>query len=177
VVWLHPAGKTREDDVKKFRDAWEDYCTENHMILLMPLAESEDGWKRDEAPFVQEAVKAVLGAYAIDKRRVALHGMGVGGEMAFYLAFHNRDLYRAVATTGAPLAIPPKERSATQPLSFFIVAGGKDPLKDVIKEGQKKLADYKYSAVYKEVKDMGQQYMDAPTLKEVVAWIDALDRL
>jgi S1-C subfamily serine protease/predicted esterase len=177
VVWLHPAGKAREEDVKKFRDAWEDYCSENRMILLMPLAESEDGWKRDEAAFIQEAVKAVLGAYAIDKRRVVLHGMGVGGEMAFYLAFHNRDLYRAVATTGAPLAIPPKERSATQPLSFYIVAGGKDPLKDLIKDGQKKLTDYKYSAVYKEVKDMGQQYMDEATLKEVVRWIDSLDRL
>ena len=97
--------------------------------------------------------------------------------MAFYLAFHNRDLYRAVAVTGAALAIPPKERSATQPLSFYIVAGGKDPLKDLIKDGQKKLADYKYPAVYKEVKDMGQQYMDADTLKEVVRWIDSLDRL
>ncbi len=177
VVWLHPAGKVREDDIKKFEGAWEDYCIDNHLILVMPLAEGEDGWKRDEADFVQEAVKAVEGAYAIDKRRVVLHGMGLGGEMAFYLAFHNRDLYRAVAVTGAALAIQPKERSATQPLSFYIVAGGKDPLKDLIKDGQKKLTDYKYPAVYKEVKDMGQQYMDADTLKEVVRWIDSLDRL
>ncbi len=177
VVWLHPAGKVREDDIKKFEGAWEDYCAENHLILVMPLAESEDGWKRDEAGFVQEAVKAMLAAYSIDKRRVVLHGMGVGGEMAFYLAFHNRDLYRAVATTGATLGIPPKERSVTRPLSFYIVAGGKDPLKDLIKNGEKKLADYKYAAIYKEVKDMGQQYMDAATLKELVRWIDSLDRL
>ncbi|HVS34392.1 MAG TPA: PDZ domain-containing protein, partial [Gemmataceae bacterium] len=104
VIWLHPAGKVREDDLKKLQAAWQDYCAANHLILLMPLAESEDGWKRDEAGFVQEAVKAVTDAYAVDKRRVVLHGMGVGGEMAFYLAFHNRDIYRAVATTGAPLA-------------------------------------------------------------------------
>jgi serine protease Do len=103
--------------------------------------------------------------------------MGVGGEMAYYLAFHNRDLYRAVGTTGAPLANPPKERVATQPLSFYIVAGGKDPLKDLIKDGQKKLADYKYSAVYKEIKDMGQQYLDLPTMKELIRWIDSIDRL
>ena len=177
VVWLHPAGKVREDDVKKLRDAWEDYCADNHMILLAPLSESEDGWKRDEAGFVQQAVKAVMGTYAIDKRRVVLHGMGVGGEMAFYLAFHDRDLYRAVATTGAPLASPPKERSATQPLAFYIVAGEKDPLKDLIKDGQKKLADHKYEAVYREVKNMGQQYFDLPTLKELARWIDSLDRL
>ena len=177
VVWLHPAGKVREDDVKKLRDAWEDYCADNHMILLAPLSESEDGWKRDEAGFVAEAVKAVTGAYVIDKKRVVLHGMGVGGEMAFYLAFHDRDLYRAVATTGAPLASPPKERSANQPLSFFIVAGEKDPVKDLIKDSQKKLADYKYEAVYREIKNMGQQYLDLPTLKELVRWIDSLDRI
>jgi S1-C subfamily serine protease/predicted esterase len=177
VVWLHPAGKVREADVKKFRDAWEDFCADNHLILLAPLSESEDGWKRDEAGFVQEAVKAVTDAYTIDKRRVVLHGMGVGGEMAFYLAFHNRDLYRAVATTGAPLASPPKERSAAQSLSFYIVAGEKDPLKDLIKDGQKKLADYKYAAVFREIKNMGQQYLDLPTLTELVRWIDSLDRL
>ena len=187
VVWLHPAStgkaidpmanKVRDEDVKKLKDAWEDFCTDNHIILLAPLSDGEDGWKRDEAGFVNEAVKAVADAYAVDKRRVVLHGMGVGGEMAFYLAFHNRDLYRAVATTGAPLASPPKERSATQPLSFYIVAGGKDPLKDLIKDGQKKLADYKYTAVYREIKDMGQQYLDLPTLKELVRWIDSLDRL
>ena len=122
-------------------------------------------------------MKAVTAAYAIDKRRVVLHGMGVGGEMAFYLAFHDRDLYRAVATTGAPLASPPKERSATQPLAFYIVAGEKDPLKDLIKDGEKKLADHKYEAVYREIKNMGQQYLDLPTLKELVRWIDSLDRL
>ena len=177
VVWLHPAGKVREADVKKFRDAWEDFCEDNHLIVVAPLAEGEDGWKRDEASFVQEAVKAVLAAYSIDKRRVVLHGMGVGGEMAYYLAFQNRDLYRAVATTGAPLANAPKERQATLPLSFYIVAGGKDPLKDLVKDGQKKLSDYKYSAVFKEIKDMGQQYLDLPTMKELIRWIDSIDRL
>ena len=187
VVWLHPASagkaidptanKVRDEDVKKLTDAWADFCADNHIILLAPLSDGVDGWKRDEAGFVNEAVKAVTDAYAIDKRRIVLHGMGVGGEMAFYLAFHNRELYRAVATTGAPLASPPKERSATQPLSFYIVAGGKDPLKDLIKDGQKKLKDYKYTAVYREIKDMGQQYLDLPTLKELVRWIDSLDRL
>jgi S1-C subfamily serine protease len=177
VVWLHPAGKMREDDFKKLKSAWEGYCTDNRLILLIPAAESEDGWKRDEGGFVQEAVQAITAAYSIDKRRVVLHGMCVGGEMAFYLAFHNRDLYRAVAVTGAALNVPPKERSAAQPLSFYIVAGGKDPLKDLIKDGQKKLADYKYPAIYREVKDMGQQYMDADTLKEMLRWIDSLDRL
>jgi S1-C subfamily serine protease/poly(3-hydroxybutyrate) depolymerase len=177
VVWLHPPGKAKDGDVKAFRDAWEDYCAANHLIVAMPIAENENGWKRTESEFVAETVKAATDTYNIDKRRIVLHGMGVGGEMALYLAFHNRQLYRGVATTGSALTGAPKERVANLPVSFYLVAGGKDPLKDLIKDTAKKLSDFKYAATYKEIKDMGQQYLDEPTLKELVRWIDSLDRI
>jgi predicted esterase len=177
LVWLHPAGKSKEGDIKDLRDVWKEYCEDNHLILVMPAAENENGWKRTEAEFVQECVKAAMNDYNIDKRRVVLHGMGVGGEMALYLAFHDRAMFRGVATTGAPLTGNPKERVANQPLTFYLVAGEKDPLKDAVKDGAKKLADYKYPATYKEIKDMGAQYLDLKTLEEVVRWIDSLDKI
>ena len=70
-----------------------------------------------------------MGQYTTDKQRVIAHGMGVGGKMAYYLGFNERDLIRGVATTGAVLASPAKNNVANQPLAFFLVAGGKDPLK------------------------------------------------
>src|SRR5262249_35913297 len=33
VIWLHPAGKGKEDDVKAFRNTWRDYCSDNHLIV------------------------------------------------------------------------------------------------------------------------------------------------
>jgi S1-C subfamily serine protease/acetyl esterase/lipase len=177
VIWLHPVGKNRKQDVEDFTDTWEDYCKENHLIVVGPKAENENGWVASEAEFVQEAVRNVLANYTIDRRRVVAHGMGVGGQMAFYLGFHARDLVRGVATTGAALTSPPKERLVTEPVSFFLVAGGRDPLAKSVAETRDKLAGHKFPVVYREIPNMGHQYLDARTLDELARWIDSLDRI
>ena len=114
-------------------------------------------------------------------RRVVAHGMGKGGEMAYYLGFHARAVVRGVATVGAVLTSNPKERVAGQPLAFFVVAGGKDPLRDAIADTVKKLLDQKYPVVLREVAEMGHQYIDGgagvPVMDGLVRWIDSLDRL
>jgi predicted esterase len=102
--------------------------------------------------------------------------MGIGGQIAYYLGFHARDLIRGVATTGAVLTNQPKENVAGQRLSFFIVAGGKDPLLQSIAESRNRLAEHKFPVVYHEIPEMGHQYLDSVTLHELVRWIDSLDR-
>jgi S1-C subfamily serine protease len=181
VVWFHPVGKNKDRDVDDFTWVWQPYCEDQHIILVGPKTDNERGWNGGDAEFVQEALKAVTDNYTVDRRRVVAHGMGLGGEMAFYMGFHARNQIRAVATTGANLTSAPKEKLAGQPLAFFLIAGGKDPLRDAIKESRTKLADAKYPAVYREVGAMGHQYPDGeaglPTLRELVRWIDSLDRL
>ena len=177
VVWLHPPGRNKQDDIDSFTDAWEGYCEDNHIILIGPAAGAETGWVPGESEFVQEAVQAVQAQYTIDRRRTVVHGMGIGGQMAYYLGFNKRDLFRGVATTGAALGNNPKERVVNQPLSFFVVAGGKDPLKDSIKETKDKLTEHKYPAIHREIPTMGHQYLNRATLDEVVRWLDALDRM
>jgi S1-C subfamily serine protease len=178
VVWLHPVGRNKQDDIDSFIDAWEDYCIDNHLILIGPAAANETtGWTPNESEFVQEAVKSVAEHYTVDRRRIVAHGMGVGGQMAFYLGFSKRDLFRGVATTGAALGNNPKERIANQPLSFFVVAGEKDPLKDGVKETKEKLTEHKYPAVYREIPKFGHEYLNRKTLDEIVRWIDSMDRM
>src|SRR5438046_7409249 len=94
-----------------------------------------------------------MDGYTIDRRRVVTHGMGVGGQMAFYLGFAARDLVRGVATTGAVLTTNPKERVPTQPLSFFLIVGEKDPIKEAVKASQDKLREHRYPTVYRELPD------------------------
>ncbi|HJT76914.1 MAG TPA: PDZ domain-containing protein [Gemmataceae bacterium] len=177
VVWLHPVGKNKKQDIDDFTDTWEDYCKANHLILLGPKAESETGWVAGESDFVQEAVRSVLAEYTIDRRRVVAHGMGVGGQMALYLGFHARGLVRGVATTGAALSGAPKERVVNQPVAFFLAVGGKDPLAKAVAETRDKLTGHKYSVVYREIANGGRQYLDEKTLDELVRWIDSLDRI
>jgi S1-C subfamily serine protease/predicted esterase len=177
VVWLHPVGKNKDSDIDDLKDSWEDYCSKNHIIMAGPKAENETGWVASDAEFVNQVVQDVQGQYTTDRQRVIVHGMGLGGQLAFYLGFHNRDTFRGVATTGAVLANQVKEKLPTQPLSFYIIAGGKDPLAKSIAESRVKLTESKYPVIYREIPDMGAQYLDLETLEELVRWIDSLDRL
>jgi S1-C subfamily serine protease/predicted esterase len=176
AIWLHPAGKGKEKDTENMITAWEDFCSENHILLLCPRAESESGWLASEAEYIQQIAQDVMGEYTIDRQRVIAHGMGIGGQMAYYLGFNVRDLIRGVATTGAVLTNPVKETVAGQRLSFFIVAGGKDPLAQAVAETKAKLSDHKYPVVFRQIAEMGNQYFDAVTLHDLIRWIDSLDR-
>lgn len=177
VIWLHPVGKAKEKDADAMVSAWQDYCTDNHIILLGPKAVNDSGWLVSEADFVREAAREVMEQYTIDRQRVIAHGMDVGGQLAFYLGFSARDLIRGVATTGAVAMNQPKENLASDRLSFFIVAGGKDPRIRGIVETKDKIQDQKFPVIFRELPEMGHQYLDAPTIKEMARWIDSLDRL
>ncbi len=176
VVWLHPAGKGRDRDAEALVELWEDLCSEHHLILLGPKAENENGWLASEADTITQLVREVSNEYTIDRQRIVAHGMGVGGQLAFYLGLNARDLIRGVATTGAVLANQPKDNVANQRLAFFIVAGTKDPLLPAITESKVKLLERKFAVAYRELPDRGHQYLDSDTLLELGRWIDSLDR-
>jgi S1-C subfamily serine protease len=176
VIWLHPAGKGKDKDTENMINAWEDFCSDNHIILLCPRAESETGWLASEVEFIHQVAQDIMAEYTIDRQRVIAHGMGVGGQMAYYMGFNARDLIRGVATTGAVLTNPVKENVASQRLSFFLVAGGKDPLAQAIAETKTRLSEHKFPVVFREIPEMGNQYVDAVTLDELIRWIDSLDR-
>jgi serine protease Do len=177
LIWLHPVAKDTEKDTDDFVDIWVDYCREMNIILACPRAENKTGWISSESEVIAEVAHDVMASYTIDKRRVVVHGMGVGGQFAFYLGFHNRDLVRGVATTGAALTSLAKENVLNQPLTFFLHAGGKDPLKNAVVDSRGKLLEQKYPVAYREDPDAGHQYLDEKALDELVRWIDSLDRL
>jgi serine protease Do len=176
VIWLHPAGKGKDRDTEALVELWQDVCSEQHVILLGPKAENENGWLASETDTITQLVRELLNEYTIDRQRIIAHGMGVGGQLAFYLGLNARDLIRGVATTGAVLSNQPKDNLANQRLAFFIVAGNKDPLLPAIGDSQTKLAEHKFPVTYREVPDRGHQYLDSDTLLELARWIDSLDR-
>jgi S1-C subfamily serine protease/predicted esterase len=176
VIWLHgtaQAGKDARDVV----DIWGPACAERNLIMIGPKSNSATGWVASEAEFVTETLQEVAGQYTIDRQRVVAHGMGTGGQMAYYLAFNARELIRGAAASGAVLASAPKDNVAGQRLSFFVVAGGKDPLAADIAAAEPALREKRFPVYFREVPDMGKEYLDRPTFEELVRWIDALDRL
>jgi predicted peptidase len=177
IVWFHPAGRDGRDadDMTK---VWESFCEKHHFIMMGPTAGANTGWVAGEADAVMDDVRAVRTTYTIDPQRVIAHGLGVGGQMAYYMAINKRDVFRAAVPVGALLASNPKEPTPNQRLAFLIIAGAKDPNVKDIAEGQKKLAEKKYPAIYREMKVTGKEYVndDADVFLEMVRWMDSLDR-
>src|SRR5262249_11128765 len=66
VVWLHPAGKKKDKETENVIADWEEFCSENHILILAPKAESDSGWLASEADFVTQTIRDVMGEYTID---------------------------------------------------------------------------------------------------------------
>lgn len=175
IVWLH--GAKGKPDPKEMKDIWEKFCDQAHFIVIGPKSKNQGGWLATETEDVVQAVTEAIRPYTIDRTRIVAHGMGLGGQMALYMGFNARDLIRGVAVSGAVLGINPKDNLPTQPLSFFIVAGDKDPLLKDIEETRDKLKEKRFPVIYRELKDFGKEYLDQKTLDELVVWLDSLDRI
>lgn len=176
IVWFHAAGRGGKDadDVVKI---WGRFCSDHHFLIIGPQSKAIGGWVPSELEEIMPDVRGVLEEYTVDRTRVVAHGMGLGGQMATYTAFHARDLVRGVAVSGSVLGTTPKDAIPNQPLSFFIVAGQKDPLIKEIAEGRAQLEQKKYTVVYREIAEFGKEYLDEKTFDELMRWMDSLDRI
>ena len=177
MVWLHPAGKGKDKDLDDLLGIWDQYCAEYKIIMVAPRSDADLGWTPGESDLILESIRYATENYNIDRKRVVVHGMGTGGQMAFYLAFQQRELIRGVAAVGASLGATPKERIANQPLSFFLAVGDKDPIRETVLDTAKKLLGFQYPLILREMKDMGHQYFNSVTLDTLATWIDLLDRI
>jgi len=175
VVWLHPPEKHRKEDTEAFTKLWDAYCAEHKIILVGPTTDNQSGFVPSDTEFVVEAIRDVQGKYTIDQQRIVAHGLGVGGQMAIYLAFHERDLIRGVATIGA-FASQVKDSVANQRLSFYLASGDRDPIVKNISESAAKLVEKRYPTFYREIPNRGREYLEGVVLDEMLRWIDCLDR-
>jgi S1-C subfamily serine protease len=171
VVWLHPAGQGRDKDAEPFIKAWEKACGDEHVILVGPRAQNETGWLASEADLIQETVREVMSQYTVDAQRIVAHGPGSGGQMAFYLGFHARELFHGVAPIDASLGTAPPENAPGPRLAFFLVTRAKGASAAV----KSQLAAKKYAVIQREVAGQDTAYLDAATQSELARWIDSLD--
>lgn len=176
IVWFHQAGQGGKDG-ERMAKTFEDFAADNHFIIMGPKASAETGWKANETEVVVRDVKTVIGQYTIDRTRVIAHGQANGGEMAFYVGFNARDVFRGVCTVGAILGNPPKDNIANQPLAFFISGGDKDPLIKDIVESKNLLMEKRFPVIFREMKESGKEYFDVKTFNDFLNWADSLDRI
>jgi predicted esterase len=176
IIWFHSAGQGGKDG-EKMSKVFREICEDYNFIVMGPKSGNGEGWVPSETELVMRDVKTVLGQYTFDRTRVVAHGMGLGGQMAFYLGFHARDVIRGVATVGAVLGTNPKENLSNQPLSLFISVGDKDPLLKEIVASKDLLVEKRFPVIFREMKESGKEYFDAPTFNDLLSWLDSLDRI
>jgi serine protease Do len=176
IVWFHPVGKRGKDGEIMAR-TFREFCEDHHFIMMGPKSANAEGWVPSETELIVTDVRKVLGQYTTDKTRVVAHGMGKGGQMAFYVGFHARDVFRGVATIGAALGTQPRDNVANQPLSFFITVGDKDPLLKDVESSKQALEEKRFPVVYRLMKESGKEYFDEKLFGEFLNWLDSLDRI
>jgi serine protease Do len=177
IVWLHPAGRDGRDADDLIK-VWEIFCERHNFIMVGPTAGSPQGWVAGEADGIMADLRAVRTTYTIDPLRVIAHGIEVGGQMAYYLGFNQKEVIRAVVPVAAELASNPKDPVPNQRVSFLVIGGTKDPRIKTIEKGYQTLVEKKFSATFREMKQSGKEYVndDLDVFREMVRWMDALDK-
>jgi pimeloyl-ACP methyl ester carboxylesterase len=102
--------------------------------------------------------------------------MSVGGQLAIHLGFTARDLIRGVATVGA-VVTQPQDNMPGQRLAFFLAVGDRDPLARAVDGCKARLRQKGLPTTYREVPSRGREYLDDERLRELVRWVDSLDKL
>lgn len=175
VIWLHPAGDTMQAAMSK---AWKPLCDERGIILLAPKAKQLNGWNADESEFVKDLVEQFLDQYSIDRRRVVLHGYANSGGFTYHLAFKHRQLFHGISTAAAPMLQPPPDNEPDFRLQFHLITSNGAPSRAGVTATAEGLRKMKYPVVLSADGEGGdQKYPSASQLKEIVHWIDALDRI
>jgi serine protease Do len=174
VVWLHPPGGYKEDELVA---RWKDLCTKGDFILLAPKSADSAKWQRTELEFVRKTLDQLAAKYHVDRARTVTVGQEGGGGMAYLFALGNREHVHGVATIGAPLPagaqIPPNDPLLR--LAFFIGQPAKDPLKSQVEATVAHLRAEKYPVTVKEL-GPAPRPLSADELKELARWLDSLDR-
>lgn len=157
---------------------WKPLCEEHELILLAPQSAAEDRWQSTELGFIRKTIDQVVRRYSIDPTRVAVHGHRAGGAMAYYVAFENRNVCRAVVPVEAPLParIGTPRTNPVKPLAIYSCSSPESDLAPRIKAGEEKLRERAFPVTVATLPGP-QRYLNAEELARLMRWLDTLDRI
>jgi hypothetical protein len=177
VLWLHGRGGFEPE----MATPWKSYCQRYGLIFVAPKAADATGWHSAEVPLLEKLLAEVRSRYAVDPNRIVVHGYESGGELAYLVAFRNRELIRGVAAVEAAPERPPVETASAQNdpahrLAFYVAAADKSPVARLVQMTVAILRTMKYPVT---VKSLGPQprYLEGNEIGELARWIDMLDRI
>jgi serine protease Do len=175
LLWLRGPG---DADVNEVLGQWKAICDRDGVLLLLPTAAETGRWERTELEYLSRLTERVLSQYKIDRHRVVVFGQEANGAMAWLLGLASRDLFRGIATFGAPLPRQirvPNNEPAQRLAIFSAIPPSGDARSIQIAEGLQKLAESGYTVTTFATASDSHRLSD-PQREELARWIDTLDR-
>ena len=100
ILFLHGAGERGSDGLLQTEvgigTALRRFPTRYPAIVVMPQSPAQSRWAGAPAAAALAALDETLATYATDVQRVYLTGLSMGGEGAWYLAYHHRQRFAAL---------------------------------------------------------------------------------
>ncbi|MBN1437779.1 MAG: dienelactone hydrolase family protein [Anaerolineales bacterium] len=94
-------------------------------IIAAPLLGDSADYASFPEPYLDGALEQVLADYRVDRRRIYLTGISMGGEAAYRFARHRPEAFAAVAPLAAYLYAP-EGLAAARDLPFWVIHGAED---------------------------------------------------
>lgn len=170
ILWLHPSGRTGEAEQLGL---WRSACEERGLIFAGLLADGD--WAGGDGPVFKAMVDRLMAKYPIDRQRVVVMGEQEGGEFALVAALKLKDDLRAGIGIDAGLSsMPPDNEVGLRQMFAILPRAGSDRLRATQITLKNFLAKRIPTLELTAPEDDG---LDEKTVRQLVLWIDSLDRI
>ena len=170
VLWLHPDGHTGEAEQLKL---WRSACEERGLIFAGLLADGT--WTGQDGPLLKGLLDQLMRKYPIDRQRVVMLGEQEGGEFALLAAMKLKEEIRAGISVDAGLGMPLPDNEVGKRQQFVILPRAGSARFRATRNTLKNLAEKKIPTL--ELAAPEGDGLDELTVKQLVLWIDSLDRM
>lgn len=170
IVWLHPDGRTGEAEQLRL---WKSACEERGMIFAGLLADGE--WTGADGPLLKELVGQLLARYPIDRQRIVIMGEQEGGSFALLAALKLKEEFRGGIAIDAGLGMTPPDNEIGKRQLFAILPRSGSDRQRATRNTLKIFLERKLPTL--ELTAPADDGLDEETVKSLVRWIDALDRI
>lgn len=134
IFFLHGSSLRGQklDKVKEYGPTWVAEQKALPFVILSPQCPEGEDWEDDPAALIA-LLNSVIDKYRIDKRRIYLTGVSMGGRATWDLASRYPECFAAVAPLAAKPALPGEWKSEFISMPVWAFHGDQDdicPLKD-----------------------------------------------
>jgi serine protease Do len=174
ILWIQSPSDGKPDEVIR---QWQSICDRDGVLLVVPTPTANEHWERPDAEYLRRLSERMVAQYKVDPHRIVVFGQGSGGTLAWQLGLLSRDLFRGVATSGAPLPRPfrvPANEPSLRFAVFTALPANKEAAAPIM-IGLRKFTEVGYNVVTITSSNATGQFSDNER-EELARWIDTLDR-